>query len=354
MSSTPESHDHSSNQQVSKVAIFAVVGLVVGIVGTLAFNFFLGKTSQNPVVGTYSGGSVRSEEAFAPIKVRLFELEEEIFRLKERAVRDFIEDQLLRDEAKKQNMEVEQLLAKELGGVDVQVSDAEIDEFLTARGISPKDPKIQKEDVRNYLAFKKRHDLREGYVTQLTKKGNVKITLNEPNAPQLNITTEGYPTWGNPKAPVTIIEFADAECPYCAKVLPTLERIKQEYGPDKVKIVFRDMPIQNHRRAKPAALAGMCAFEQNKFWEYHDKLFANQRNLQDEDLKKYAAELGLDTKKFADCYSQQRYLAKIDANIEEAKKAGISATPSFVINGKLLQGAVPYEDFKSRIERVLN
>jgi protein-disulfide isomerase len=165
------------------------------------------------------------------------------------------------------------------------------------------------------------------------------------------VNTAGYPTWGNSNAPVTIVEFSDYQCPFCARVVPTLDRIKKEYGPEKVRIVFRDMPLPSHPRAPAASLAAHCANEQGKFWEYHNILFENQSKLDDGDLKTYAQKAGTDVNKFAECFSSKKYQSTIDKSIQEANSLGIQSTPSFVINGTLLPGAQPFEKFKERIDR---
>ena len=105
-----------------------------------------------------------------------------------------------------------------------------------------------------------------------------------------------------------------------------------------------------HNRAKPAAEAAQCAHEQGKFWEYHDKIFANQQALSDDDFKKYATELGLNLDNFNACYSAGKYRADIDKDIAEGSKVGVSGTPAFFVNGRFLSGAQPFEAFKAMID----
>jgi protein-disulfide isomerase len=310
-----------------------------------------GGGGADAVVAEYSGKSVKASEAFGPVKTRLFDLEDETFRTKEQAINDFVEQRLLEEQSKKSNMPLEQLLEKEAGGPVGDVDDKEIEGFLTSKGLSLNDPRIRKEDVRDYLKYRKRFEKRQTYVQKLKESAHVKLLIKEPESPKLAVSTDGYPTWGNPKAPVTIVEFSDFQCPFCSRAVPVIERIKKEYGPDKVKIVFRDMPLPSHNRANPAAMAGHCANEQGKFWEMHNTLFENQTKLEDADLKSYAKKVGVDEKKFAECYDGKKHQATIDKSRREAEALGIQATPSFVINGALLQGAQPFEKFKEKIDR---
>lgn len=303
------------------------------------------------VVAEFNGKKVTANEAFAQVKTRLFDLEEEMYRTKEQAINDYIEQRLLDTEAKKQNLSIDALVDKEAGGEVGEVNDKDIDDFLTSKGLSLKDPRVKKDDVRDYLKYRKKFEKRQNFVQKLRMAANVKLMIKEPESPKINVEVAGYPTWGNATAPVTIVEFSDYQCPFCSRAIPILDRIKKEYGPDKVRIVFRDMPLPSHPRAPAASLAAHCANDQGKFWEYHDALFENQSKLEDKDLSDHAKTLGLDTTKFSECYSSKKHQALIDKSAKEAGSLGIQATPSFVINGMLIQGAQPFEKFKEKIDR---
>jgi protein-disulfide isomerase len=124
------------------------------------------------------------------------------------------------------------------------------------------------------------------------------------------------------------------------------------YG-DKVQRVWRDFPLNFHKEAQKAAEAGMCAAEQGKFWEFHDKLFENQRALQVDKLKTYAADMGLDTGKFDACLDGGKYEADVKQDLAQGQAAGVTGTPAFFVNGRFLSGAQPYEEFVKIIEEEL-
>jgi protein-disulfide isomerase len=311
-------------------------------------------SKSDPVVAEFNGVKVKASEAFTQVKTRLFDLEEEVYRTKEQAINDYVDQKILEMEAQKQKLSREELLEKEVGTVATkEVSEEEITEFLASKGLSLNDKRIKKEDVKEYLKFRQKFEKQQQYVTKLREAAKVKILVSEPEAPKLAVTTEGQPTWGSSKAPVTIVEFSDFQCPFCARAVPIIEKIKQEYGPEKVRLVFHHLPLPNHNRAVPASLAASCANEQGKFWEMHNMLFENQAKLEDADLKSYAKKLALDETKFSECYDKKAHMDRIEASKKEGEKAGISATPSFVINGVLIQGAQPFERFKEKIDRAL-
>jgi len=160
---------------------------------------------------------------------------------------------------------------------------------------------------------------------------------------------------GDQNAKITIIEFSDFQCPYCARyVTETFPQIEKEYiATGKVFYVFHQYPLPFHQYAQKAAESAECAGEQDKFWEMHDKLFANQDKLTEVDLKGYAANLGLDTSKFNTCLSSGQFTDSVQADMELGQSMGVNGTPSFFINGKFVSGAQPFESFKAIIDAEL-
>ncbi|MEW6295154.1 MAG: DsbA family protein [Candidatus Diapherotrites archaeon] len=181
--------------------------------------------------------------------------------------------------------------------------------------------------------------------TQPTQNNNGKITLKNSNPP----------TTGQANAKVTIIEFSDFQCPYCARfVTDTYPQIKQQYiDTGKAKLIFMQFPLSFHQYAQKAAEAAYCAFEQGKFWEYHDKLFANQSNLDVTSLKKYATDLKLDTAKFNSCLDTSKYASQVQSDLTEGTSLGVNGTPAFFVNGKLISGAQPFSVFQQAIDAAL-
>ncbi len=157
------------------------------------------------------------------------------------------------------------------------------------------------------------------------------------------------PTKGPADAKVTIVEFSEFECPFCSRVNPTVKQIEETYGKD-VRIVFRHLPLPFHKNAVPAAEASMAAHAQGKFWEFHDKAFANQRALTRENFEKWGQEIGLDMKKFKADLDSGKYKARVEQDRAYAGTVGARGTPAFFINGKLVSGAQPFDNFKKVID----
>jgi protein-disulfide isomerase len=165
---------------------------------------------------------------------------------------------------------------------------------------------------------------------------------------RFRVPLEG-PSKGPANAKVNIVEFSDFQCPFCSRVVPTVEQILKQY-PNDVRVFFRHNPLPFHPNAPLAAEAGVAAAEQGKFWEMHDKMFANQQNIGRADLDKYAAEIGLDTAKFKQALDSGAGKAKVQEDLKAAQQIGVQGTPNFYINGRNVQGAQPFEEFKKVID----
>jgi protein-disulfide isomerase len=175
----------------------------------------------------------------------------------------------------------------------------------------------------------------------LTAGQKYDVTVNETD-----------PVLGSPDAPITIVEFSDFKCPYCARfVSETMDTLMENFD-GKVKLVFRNYPILGQSSIL-SALASGCARDQGKFWEFHDLMFANQQDLTKEAFVKYAGDLDLDVETFTKCYDEQQHMSDIQANYAYAQSLGVTGTPAFFINGTYVSGAQPYTVFADAINKEL-
>ena len=163
------------------------------------------------------------------------------------------------------------------------------------------------------------------------------------------VTLDDAVTKGSSEALVTLVAWSDFQCPYCSRVTPTIDQLTKEYG-DKLRIAFKHNPLGFHPRAKPAALAAEAAGKQGKFWEMHDKLFENQKQLTDENFVAWAGELGLDVEQFKKDLADPALDKKVTAQQAQGMTLGARGTPAFFINGRFLSGAQPVDNFKKLID----
>jgi protein-disulfide isomerase len=174
------------------------------------------------------------------------------------------------------------------------------------------------------------------------------------------ISLKDQPTRGPANAKVTIVEYSDFECPFCARGYNTLENQVMKQYDGKVRLVFKNFPLTSiHPWAQPAAIAGECVYAQSHdaFWKLYNYFFENQHDINPQNLKeKVDAAVGsdgIDKTKLNDCMDNQKTLAEVNSDQKEGESIGVNGTPAFFINGRLLSGAQPFEQFKAVIDSEL-
>ena len=177
---------------------------------------------------------------------------------------------------------------------------------------------------------------------------------NKPLSPEVaaELAAGDVASFGAKDAKVTVVEFSDFQCPYCTRAANAADEIKKKYG-DKVRIVFRHFPLSFHKEAHLAAQASLAANAQGKFWEYHDKLFANQKAMFEADLKKYAKELKLNMKKFNAALANKTYAAAVDADMKLGEKVAVSGTPTMFVNGQRVSNPTDINAISALIDKAL-
>ncbi len=169
---------------------------------------------------------------------------------------------------------------------------------------------------------------------------------------QAQIGAADAPSFGPADAKVTIVEFSDFECPYCSRAANVANQIKEKYG-QQVRFVFRQFPLSFHANAQGAAEASLAAHAQGKFWEYHDKLFANQRQLDRASLEGYAQDVGLNMGKFKAELDSKQHEARVKGDLEMGEEAAVQGTPSMFINGKRIPNPTDFAAVSAVIDAAL-
>ncbi len=168
----------------------------------------------------------------------------------------------------------------------------------------------------------------------------------------VQVSADDDPSLGNPNAPITIVAFEDFECPYSGQSYPIIRELMLKY-PDDIYFVYRDFPVTTtHPNAANAALASECAEDQNRFWEYHDKLYQNQSDLSESALFSYAQQVGLDATIFKNCYNTKKHAAEIQADVDDAVAAGVRGTPTWFVNGQKIEGVLPLVVWESLVRKL--
>lgn len=175
-----------------------------------------------------------------------------------------------------------------------------------------------------------------------------------PESTIVSVEDEGRPSIGSENAPIRLIVFTDFECGYCKDLSDNIESIKKDYvASGKVRLVIRNFPLEMHDHALGAALCASCADEQGAFWEMYGVLYQNQADLSGNNFIKWAAEMDLDTVAFISCMKSEKTLEKINEDISQARKLGISGTPAFIINDEMYMGAPDEELLRQMLDEAI-
>src|SRR6185295_6445276 len=300
------------------------------------------KTSagSGPVMAIVNGKPITEAEVRESLDSQA---KQQLHDILENGMQQLIQERLLEAESAARGTTKEALLA-ELKAAPV--TDADVNAFYEQNKAQIQQPKEQIADrIKAYLEQQGQQKARQELFAKLEEKYKVEKKL-EPI--RVEVASTG-PAKGPATAPVTIVEFSDFQCPYCGKLTPTLKQVEEKYGV-KVRIVFRQFPLNFHPFAQKAAEASLCAADQNKFWEMHDALFANQQALAVEQLKAKATELGLNAEQFNSCLDSGKTAAVIQADVKDGAAAGVNGTPAMFINGRFINGAVLLEQITSVID----
>jgi protein-disulfide isomerase len=215
------------------------------------------------------------------------------------------------------------------------------------------DPGKLRELVGEHLRDQKRQDARRRHIEELKlehKKAGRPIVMNlQPPRVKVPITASD-PIRGS--GSIEVVEFSDFECPFCQKAQPMIQEMLAKYD-GKVRLVWKDFPLPSHPYAVSAAVAARCAQDQDKFWEYHDTLFANQQALAPRDLRRHAESVGLDLGAFDECLSTGKHEETLAAVQDGFESHLVEVTPTFLVNGRMVQGAVPLYELAAIIDEEL-
>ncbi len=331
--------------------IAAGAALAIGMGGALGA---AEKTKDEAAIATVDGAPVTPAELDEALGGRLVQLRTQEYELRRQVLEGLINTRLMDKEAKARGLSVADLTKQEIDDKAAPVSPDEVKttyERLKAQGQVPATMAEADAKTRLETQMKQRHveERRAAFSRELWSKAAVKVNLEPPRLP---VSTELGAMRGPKDAPVTIVEFSDFQCPYCSRVTPTLKQVYERYG-DKIRVLYREYPLPMHPQAPKAAEAGECANEQGKFWEMHDRMFADQAKLQPDDLKASAAAIGLDAAKFNECLDSGRNGAIVKRDMAEGERFGVNGTPAFFINGRPLTGAMPFDNFVKVIDEEL-
>lgn len=291
------------------------------------------------VLARVGGSEITRQEVEETRPDQFIQAKQQLHDLTEQALTEAIDAKVLDLEAEKRGLSTDELVASEVTELVPEPTEAQVDSVYEIYRDQINQPReVIDPQIRAFLSRQGQETRLQAFVGELKREYEV-VNYLEPS--RVEVEAIG-PSKGPEDAPVTLVEFSDFECPFCYRVIPTLDQVRETYG-DQVRIVYRQFPLNSiHAHAQITAEASLCADAQGRFWEMHDAIFERRGRVDAEGLKQMAAELELDTEAFGICLDERQFEDRVRDDFEAGRRAGVTGTPALFINGRFLNGAQPF------------
>lgn len=299
----------------------------------------------------FEGNEYRVEDASPTLQKLFFDLDSIYFEQRQVLADELLYEAYLDAEAARRGTTTG-ALAEELIQV-VPPGEQEIRAFYDGNASRIGQPYDQvRGRIENHLISEQLRMQKAALLREVKAKGGYRALFETPEPPPVEIATDGFPRKGTDTPKVTIVEFGDYQCPLCKNAAAVMARVVKKY-PDDVQVIYMDLPINRSGISRSVAVGAACALEQDRFWEYHDLAFENQGRLSHESPLQFARLLELDEKAFAGCLATGAGNARVAGAEREARRLGLSATPSVYVNGRPLRSNDLEKDLERLIEEIV-
>jgi len=306
-------------------------------------------SASNNVIVEVDGTKLTQADLEQKYASNLFQARNKYYEEERKVLDQFVDQYLLERQARKENLTVDDLLKKHVN--DVVAGDPSDDALrVYYEGLDTQEPfDTAKDKIKEYIRQRRMAKAKAAFMAKIKSEAKIQVDLVPPRA---QASLQGVPVRGPKDAAVTLVEFADFECPYCQQIEPKLMKLQQEFQ-GKLAFAYKDLPLPMHSHAQKAAEAAHCAMAQGKFWEYHDLLFSSGK-LEVAQLKESARTLNLDGAAFDKCLDSGSMAPAVKVNLDEAQSLAIPGTPGFFINGRYLEGNVSYDILRNIVNEELS
>lgn len=322
-----------------------------------------GSTNTAALLGVVDGKEVTVADLSETEKNALYKTQKQFYDATENLLSEHYFNSYLEDYRKKNNLASADEAKKHFLNANANVSQADVDKFLKDNAASPQLKQIPEdkrvEIVSNYLKQMAQSKATQAVLQSALKDGKIVVkNMDKPLAPTFTFKTDGYSLLTNVKAPVTIVEFADYQCPYCVMAHSEIQKVLEHYNKNnqaKVQFVYYDFPLSFHEQAVPASVAAYCASQQGQFWTMHDKIFARQPRdpLTADTFSTHAESLKLDMVAFKKCQEDKKSVEAVNAQMAEGVRVGVQGTPAIYINGVRYDKQTSFEGLKTEIDALM-
>lgn len=307
------------------------------------------------VLATVDGTEITEQDLRKAAGLELARLEEQLYELRKSQLDALIDQRLLEAEAKKRGLTVQALEESEIASRVTPVTEPEIEAFIEANRARIRGDVTQlRPQIRDFLREQRIGTRRGEVVAGLRAAARVDVKMTAPAVFRADVDVADAPVRGAATAPVTIVEYSDFHCPFCRRVQPTLVALLEKY-PGQVRLAYKHLPLDGlHPQARRVSEAAWCAGKQDRFWQFHDAVYADTSNdASDAALTRYATAAGLDAAAFTACLAGPDARAAVQRDVEQGERLGLSSTPGFFVNGREIRGAQPLEAFVAIVDEEL-
>jgi protein-disulfide isomerase len=307
------------------------------------------------VVATVNGTPITDGDLRKAAGLELSRLEQQLYQLKKQQLDALVAARLIEAEAKRRGMSVAAFEEAEITGQVAAVTEPEIDAFAEANRARIRGDLAQlRPQIRDFLREQKVEARRTAVVDGLRASAKVDVSLTAPPPQRAEVDVAGAPVRGAATAPITIVEYSDFHCPFCRRVQPTLNTLLDKYK-GQVRLVYKHLPLDGlHPQARRVSEASWCAAQQDRFWQFHDAVYADaSTDASDATLSRLASTAGLDAGRFTSCLANPEAKAAVQRDVTQGEALGLSSTPGFFINGREVRGAQPIDAFIAIIDEEL-
>lgn len=312
-----------------------------------------GVAAADEVIATLDGKPIYLSEIEENAAFQIYRLRSGIHSLLEREAREIADGRLLSAEASRRGLTVETLLRKEVDEKVPKRTEKDVDDYLTEHPEAGTRGPEARDRIRIYLTELAVVQRKLDFMASLREKADFRFLATAPERPRIKVDISGKPSRGAEKAPVVLVHFAHFSSPLCAESAGKIRRVMEEF-PGSIRWVHRDFFSIQDPDALYAAEMGQAAFEQGKFWSYHDRLMVLEGQVKRKDVNEVAEILKMDRGRFESGQRAGKYLLQVREDIGYGVRLGIQAAPVIFVNGLYFSGTFPYEDLKRLVERELN
>jgi protein-disulfide isomerase len=342
-----------SSLKITKLVPLALLACVVSVGGAAlgddrspASGTTVAQVGNTPI--TLDKLDQSSGQALVQAKGKVLQAQYQLYAAQHEAVEKLIDKEVLDQQARKEKVSVDDLLRKHITSTIKDPSEETMRIYYIALQTDQPYSELRPKILDHIRQLEQRKMVAD-YIKQLRAQDNIVVMLDPPRE---DVAAAGAtPMMGPAGAPVTVVEFADYQCPYCRATEANVDKLRAQFK-DQVRYSYRDFPLPNHQFAEKAAEASRCASDQGKYWEYHDALFTGDGTaLNEAGLKDFANKEKLDTTKFNECLDSNKHHDEVQKDLAAGQSLGVSGTPSFFINGYFVSGAVTYDTLKELIQQ---